>query len=153
VPTVARAVLDDMVSTATERGGFDHADKLWADWQKLGGETKRTLFPRAGQVAALDDFFLLAKKLKENPNPSGTAVTLNATQLLAGVPGYVLAKALYSPATVRRLTAGMRLAVSPSKAARVNGVAQIGQAVQGLGTMATTVAESPTNRQEARGRR
>jgi hypothetical protein len=103
-------------------------DRRLSDWQKLGPETKRILFPQEGQRQALGHFFLLAKKVAENPNPSGTTVTwfkggeLYAllTHPVAGVPtslgSAALAKLLYSPAGVRALTRGMMLSLSPSRA-------------------------------------
>ena len=98
MPQVARAWLDDALGTATQEGKFAHTDKLYADWQRLGDETKQTLFG-ARMTKDLDDFFLLAKKLGENPNPSGTANVLgfNATQALAYLPTKVMTKMLYSP--------------------------------------------------------
>jgi hypothetical protein len=76
VPKIGRAYLQDLLERATERGRFEHVDKLYADWQRLGDATKEILFPDAGHRQALDSFFLLAKRLGENPNPSGTAPTL-----------------------------------------------------------------------------
>jgi hypothetical protein len=87
VPVIGRAWLDQKLETATERGRFDHADKLYADWQRMGPQTKRLLFPDEGHRAALDQFFLLAKRLNENPNPSGTATTNNVFNWVSG-PGF-----------------------------------------------------------------
>jgi hypothetical protein len=67
MPNVARAYLEEVF----QRG----PDRRLSDWQKLGTETKRILFPQEGQRQALDHFFLLAKKVAENPNPSGTTLT------------------------------------------------------------------------------
>lgn len=117
---VARAYLDDLLNTATAEGGFRRTDKLWADWQKLGAETKKTLFPSTGQVPALDHFFLLAKRIGENPNPSGSGfhvaktgeIVLLLTHPTAGVPltlsGTVLSKMLHSPKVVTALTKGIQ---------------------------------------------
>lgn len=146
LPNVARAYLEDAMDLATEKGGFDHADKLFADWQKLGGQTKQMLFPKAGQVQALDDFFLLAKKLKENPNPSGTARVINATNVLASIPGYALAKMLYAPKAVRALTTGMRISVNAAPAARAAAMTQVVRAAQEAGIAlpaAATDQETP----------
>lgn len=116
MPEIARAKLEDLLGQATERGRFDHADKLYAEWQKLGGETKQILFPQPGQRAALDHFFLLAKRIAENPNSSGTAPTLVKTGEAVGLLTHPLAtlpptlsmgaisKLLYSPRGVRALT-------------------------------------------------
>lgn len=105
LPNLSRGVLEDMLQQATAEGGFTHADRLYANWQKLGGETKRMLFPKKGQIADLDQFFLLAKRIKENPNPSGTAQVMNATNLSLGIPSWALAKLLMTPQGVRALTA------------------------------------------------
>lgn len=121
---------------ATQEGGFAHADRLWSDWQKMGGETKQALFPAKGQVQALDDFFLLAKKLKENRNTSGTANvagSLNLAQVGLYLPAKVLALMLTTPAGVRALTTGLKLSVSTTPAARALGVAQIGRAAKAAG--------------------
>lgn len=113
LPRIGRAVLENMLDTATEAGKFDHAGKLYADWQKLGPQTKRMLF--AGQTQDIDRFFLLAKKLSENPNPSGTAQVLNATQLAAGIPSWALAKILYNPKAVPFLNRGLSLFNGPAR--------------------------------------
>lgn len=131
MPNVGRAVLEDMLDTATAEGGFGHADKLWADWQKLGPETKQVLFPKL--TDQLDSFFLLAKRLGENPNPSGTAQVLTATQLMVGVPGYALAKLLYSPKFVGALTRGARLPVNASAVAKTAALTEIVNAAKAAG--------------------
>lgn len=141
IQTIARAYLEHAMDTATEAGGFAHADKLFADWQKLGPRTKQVLFPQAGQIQALDDFFLLAKKLKENPNPSGTATTLNATQVLAGIPAWAIAKMLYKPSGVRALSTGLRLSVNASPAAKVAAMAQVVRAAQEAGIALPAAAQ------------
>lgn len=116
MPALGRAKLEEWLDMATERGRFDHADKLYAEWNKLGPETKRILFGKADTIANLDRFFLLAKRIGENPNPSGTAPTLLKTGELTGalthpfvsIPASLTlgatAKLLYSPKGVRALT-------------------------------------------------
>lgn len=124
MPAVGRAKLESWLDLASERGRFDHADRLYAEWNKLGPETKRVLFGKADAVEALDRFFLLAKRIGENPNPSGTAGTLMKTAevsapvsaLFSGHPLAAvgaamgsaalggLAKLLYSPRGVKALT-------------------------------------------------
>jgi hypothetical protein len=116
IPVVARAFLEELMNKATAEGGFRHTDRLYADWQKLGDQTKGVLFP--GQVENLDRFFALAKKLGENPNPSGTGGQLSLFNAWAAIPAYTLAKILYSPGGVRRLTNGVRL---PRGAGRATG--------------------------------
>lgn len=129
LPAVGRAKLEEWLDAASERGRFDHADRLYAEWNKLGPETKRLLFGKADAVQALDRFFLLAKRIGENPNPSGTAPTLLKTgeitavssALFSGHPGAALAslgtsatlggiaKLLYSPKGVKALTRVLEL--------------------------------------------
>lgn len=121
---IGRAKLEEWLDSASERGRFDHADRLYAEWNKMGPETKRVLFGKADTVQALDRFFLLAKRIAENPNPSGTAPTLLKTAevtapvsalfsghplaALGAVGGSVtlggVAKLLYSPGGVKALT-------------------------------------------------
>ncbi len=108
VKNVARAYLDGMMETATAEGGFAHADKLWADWRRMGTETKAVLFPDAQHRADLDNFFLLAKKIAANPNPSGTARALAVLNLGSSVVTYPLARILYSPAALHTLMGAAR---------------------------------------------
>jgi hypothetical protein len=128
IPQVARAWLDEQLTKATEAGKFEHADRIYADWQKLGPETKRKLFGE--RTPDLDAFFLLAKKLNENPNPSGTAnvLAVNATQVLSYLPAKAITKMLYSPRGARLLTQGLRLSLRP--ATRAAGMAAIQEAAR-----------------------
>jgi hypothetical protein len=103
LPKVARAYLEDALDSATERGRFDHADRLYSNWQKLGPETKAILFG-ADLTKELDSFFLLAKRVAENPNPSGTAHTLTALNFGSQPVMWGLSKLLYTPRGVRVLT-------------------------------------------------
>jgi hypothetical protein len=139
VPDVARALLEDLLEKPTSEGGFKFADKAQADWQRIGPQTRSLLF-KPDQIKALDDFFLLAKKIGENPNPSGTAQVLNATNLFAGIPMYALAKVLYSPKAVRMLTTGVRMSVNGSPAARTAAAAQIANALREAGVTVSATA-------------
>lgn len=142
IPVVARAYLEQMLELATAEGGFAHADRLFADWQKLGPQTKATLFSPQ-HVSDLDNFFLLAKKIGENPNPSGTAVTVDALkpmQLLGYLPTKALAKVLYTPAGVKLLTNAVRLSVNTAPAARAFAVSQLGRAAAAAGVPLETPA-------------
>lgn len=114
IPNITRAYLEDAMEKATAEGRFQHTDRLWSDWQKLGPETKAILFKGdRGLVKDLDNFFLLAKKAGENPNPSGTAQVLTALNVGTYPVSYVLAKMLYSPSGVRALTKGLSVSLSP----------------------------------------
>ena len=121
LPKVGRAYLEDLLSTATAEGSFSRAQGLQAKWQNLGPQTKALLYPDARLRQSLDSFFLLAKKIGENPNPSGSAyvAALGAQGSLlvmnpaTGVPlvlgAAVLSKMLHSPTTVRLLTRGLQM--------------------------------------------
>jgi hypothetical protein len=123
VAIAGRAYLEDLLKTATEEGGFKRFDKLWADWRNLGPETKKLLYKNPVLRENIDKFFLAAKKIGENPNPSGTATTLismltgGGGAWLAG-PGATagtiltagaIAKLLYSPRGAKLLTQGLTL--------------------------------------------
>jgi hypothetical protein len=108
-PAIGRAVLDGLIDSPTM--GPDAAFKAW---QRVGPETKRLLYA-PDHVKALDDFFLLRKKIAENPNPSGSGLTvLKGGELYMRDPGLtvglpVLSALLHSPAGVALLTRGFRL--------------------------------------------
>lgn len=129
LPLIGRAYLEDLMDTATERGGFQHADKLYADWQKLGPETKKLLFRNTRLISDLDNFFLLAKKIVETPNPSGTAYALNVVKAVAAIPNYAIAKALYSPRVVQLLTKGMKMSISGAAPVRASAAGVIARAL------------------------
>lgn len=131
VGEMGRAYLDDLFAQAEKAGGFNKTDKLFAEWSKLGPATKRELFADAlkknpDYLSNLDRFFLAAKKLSENPNPSGSgAMAANVAKaafsggaavynpkllILAGMyeaGGAATAAALRSPRIARLLTRGL----------------------------------------------
>jgi hypothetical protein len=150
VQNVGRAVLEEILDRPTSEGGFKFADKALADWQKLGPETKKILFPKDGHAKALDQFFLLAKRIGENPNPSGTAQTLNATNVIAGVPMYVISKMLYTPKGVRALTGAIELGVSPRAGARAAAMTRLTQAANEAGVSLPGKAADATSPEESR---
>lgn len=138
LPQIGRAKLDQLLTLATERGRFQHTDKLYAEWQKMGPERKALLFGGADQVEALDQFFLLAKRIGENPNTSGTAHTLRALNLVGQPITYLVSKLLYTPTGVRALTkfldADLRVASGTAKgAAREAAWAGVAAAAQRAG--------------------
>jgi hypothetical protein len=120
---MARAYLDDLLSTATAEGGFDKAASLQSKWANLGPQTKALLF-RPQHIKDLDNFFLVAKKMAENPNPSGTAYVtglgaqgallvtnpLTGAAVTLGLGG--LSKLLHSTAGVRAITRGLSIPVA-----------------------------------------
>lgn len=135
LPNVGRALLEDMLQIATQEGGFGHGQKLWADWNKIGAETKARLFKKPGQIQALDDFFMLSKKIDENPNPSGTGTMpkLSFAELFAAVPAWAAAKMMLNPASVKALTTARIAYRSPSRAAQSLVAAQLSKAAQSAG--------------------
>ena len=129
MPAVGRAWLDDALTKATAEGGFNHADALYSNWQRLGSETKRLLFPTT--AADLDQFFMAAKMAARQANPSRTALVgsigaqgaLIYTNPATGIPFMVavnsLSSLLRSPMAVRALTQGLRLPLSAKVPATV----------------------------------
>lgn len=124
---VGRAYIEGLLDTATREGGFDKAQTVNNHWRELGPETKKILFKNPQLIESLDNFFLLAKKASENPNPSGTAyvgaigaqgylftdpVTGVATQIGAAA----LSKFLHSPRGIAILTEGLRVPLGGSRA-------------------------------------
>jgi hypothetical protein len=119
---VGRAYLDSLLNMAQAEGGFQRAAKLQAEWRKLGPETKRLLFKDPAYIQDLDDFFLLAKRIGDNPNPSGSGYMGGLigraylgfdpiSQVGYELTGAALTTALHSPAVVKLLTKGMKLPV------------------------------------------
>lgn len=128
MPKLGRAFVDDLVNQATAEGDFNKQASIWSKWQSLGPETKKLIFSDPKLVSNLDNFFLLAKKMGQNPNPSGTGHVLSmATQggLLVmephiGVPieigASALSKMLHNPTAVRALTEGIRVPIGSAGA-------------------------------------
>lgn len=147
LPNVARAVLDDIFAKPMDEGGFSHGQKALADWQRLGSDTKKLLFPKPGQAQALDSFFLLAKKLSESPNPSGTSLVANSTgqtvlaltNPMTGVPivigSAVLSKMLHNPAAVQFLTRGLRASIDTKPGAQILAAAHVARAAKEAGVV------------------
>ena len=161
VPLVGRAVLEDMLKRATAEGGFMHTDRLFADWGRLGNNTKALLFPDASLRSSLDNFFLLAKKIGENPNPSGSALSMMKGGELAaivydpwvGLPTSLglgtLSKMLHSPAVVRALTQGLRLRLDNAPAAAQVTVANnVIQAARKVGVQLTPAVASERQQEQ-----
>jgi hypothetical protein len=129
IPKIGRAWMDDRITKATQEGGFEHMKRLAADWFGMGPETKRILYgPEL--TADYNHFFVLAKKLGEQSNPSGTAHNLAAagqmaalvnpaTMLLAlksEIGAYALSRLFHSPAGVRMLTRQLSLSLGGASA-------------------------------------
>lgn len=119
MPRIGRAYLEGLMDMATAEGGFGRESKLWAEWAKLGDETKKAIYPDAELRTNLDRFFLVGKKMAENPNPSGSALVAQVPGQVAltfvnpaasgatVLTGAVLSKALNSPTVAKLLTQAM----------------------------------------------
>lgn len=160
LPKIGRAFLDGLLQKATAEGGFSRADGVFRDWSNMGRETKVALFRDQRLVQDLDQFFLLAKKASENPNPSGTAFTLSvgaqgtalvsnpALGLSIQVGGASLAKLLHNQRFVRAVVNGMRMPVGNRAAA----TAAVNVAVKAAGDLQlraapAMAAEAPSGAQ------
>ena len=129
MPKLGRAYIENLMTKATSEGGFGHGQAIWSQWQNLGPQTKQVLFGNAGQIKELDNFFNLARKMAENPNPSGTAYVASIgaqgallfTHPTLGIPmqigGAALSKLLRSPSAIKTITDGMRVPVTGGAAA------------------------------------
>jgi len=127
---IGRAYLENLLTRATAEGDFGRTQGIWSSWQNLGKQTKRIIYKDPRLIEDLDNFFLLAKKIAENPNPSGTAytaavtaagtmaITNPVTMAVTQISGGVLAKMLHSPKAVRALMNGMKIQVSSKLAAK-----------------------------------
>lgn len=147
VPNVARGLLEDILERPTAEGGFQGAAKAKADWSRVGAATKRILYPKPGQVEAIDNFFNLAAKIAESPNPSKSGLLANAvTQSglvvlhpATGIPVVLgtgaLATILHSPKAVQFLTTGLRMSINAKPAAQAAAAAQLGRAAQEAGVL------------------
>lgn len=74
MPNIGRAYIEGLLDSATAKGGFDNPGTILNQWNRLGPSTKKLLFKGAPTFPQrFDNFLLLAKKIAETPNPSGTA--------------------------------------------------------------------------------
>lgn len=154
MPLIGRAYLEDLLDIATNEGGFAKGGTIASRWGQLGPQTKRTLFGTS-LASDLDKFFLLAKRLGENPNPSGTAhvASIGAqgallwTEPVSGVAlqltGYGLSRLMHSPRGVRALIRGLSIPES-NRAAAIAATVELTNAARDAGVpmKALGVAES-----------
>jgi len=117
---LGRGFLQDLLTEATEGGGFKHAARVANRWESVGPQTKALLYAPQ-HVEALDNFFRLSRRLAEHPNPSGTAVMGIAAGSVpwalrhpeSGVPALIvsggLAGLMNTPGGVRLLTQGLTI--------------------------------------------
>lgn len=144
MPAVGRAYLDGLMDTAFGDAGTGKPGTALTKWNNLGDSTKQILFPDPRLRADLDNFFTLAKRAGENPNPSGTAPTLALAAdggLLVKAPGLAVpyfiarpfvAKMMMSPGGARLLANGLKIPVS-TPAASTLFANQIMRSAQALG--------------------
>lgn len=157
LPKIARAYLDELLSSATAEGGFNKARTLHTAWERLGPETKKLLFSDPAYIKDLDNFFLYAKKAAENPNPSGTAYVGGLLghiymfkEPLSGavyeIAGAGLSKLLHSPKTTRVLLNGLRMPMgnkTGATAAAANLMKVAGEAHVPMGLVADRAPGTP----------
>lgn len=104
---------------ARAEGEFNRQDFLWNRWLNLPEEARRTMFSPK-QVSDLNHFFLGAKNLFKNVNPSGTAQVSAIAHLLTFpahpievssslLGGAAIAKLLNSERGVKLLTEGLKV--------------------------------------------
>lgn len=164
MPMVGRAYLEKLLGTATAEGGFDKAGNVATQWQKLGPETKKILFKNPMVVQDLDNFFTLAKRAADNPNPSGSATLASVVgglgymfkDPITGVPmvlgAGVLSKLLHSPRAVEALTNGLKVSTANKAAATIaaNRILKVaGSAVQPLPSTPAAAAQANPSPQTA----
>lgn len=147
LPVIGRALLEDILDKPRSQGGFDFADRAWADWQKVGSDTRKLLFPKPGQSAAIDQFFLLAKRMGQSPNASKSGLIVNAggqtvlavTSPMTGVPlvlgSGALSKILHNPTAVQFLTRGMRISLDAKPGTQVLAASQVVRAAKEAGVV------------------
>jgi hypothetical protein len=109
-PALGRAWLEAAMDKATDSGRFDHADKLYSDWNGLGNETKKIMFRNPTLISDLDNFFQSAKDSARIEGPSGTARVAH----ISGTAGLVIAHPVAGTAYVVGMNALSRLLYNPS---------------------------------------
>lgn len=126
---VALDKITKIFEKAQAEGGFNREAGIWQDWQRSRSDVYKQVPPAL--ASDLDKFFLGAKKLAENPNPSGTTVvgisaasgglifTNPATGIAVTLGTGALSKLLHSRAGVRALTRGVKIPLGDKAAASV----------------------------------
>ena len=159
MPALGRAWLDGAMDKATEEGGINHANKLFADWQNLGDQTKQVIFKNPAMISDLNHFFQSMKDSSRVENPSGTARVAHFTGTAGfvfanpavGVPYVVgmnaISRLLYSPRFVRAAIGAMKATEgSPGAAAAASNLAAAaGSAAKPLSSVPATTDGLSTN--------
>lgn len=136
--TVGRAFVEQLFDKTTEDGGISKTQGVLSKWRSLGPETKKILFPDPVLRDRLNNFLVLANKVAENPNPSGSAVVgqlIPGAGLMVANPaaggawllgGAATAKLLYSPNGIKLLKTALTLPKrTPMGAATAGKILQI----------------------------
>lgn len=135
---LGRAWFEDGLVRATAEGEYAHAQRMNAEWQKLGPKTKEILFPDPAVRTRIDQFLHMADQWSRNPNPSGTGSMNAVFQMMnrtmkalgpttaggaafagGGVPALLWSQAglsgvnmaIYNPTVVRALAQGFTMPV------------------------------------------
>jgi len=165
--TVGRTFLGELMDKATRDGGWARSAGVKADWERLGPETKNTLFgPKVTE--SLDDFFRAAKMLnvpEGSPTAGrlaailsygdiGTAIAEFATGIFTGHPlagaavgGATLLKTRVQPAILAKLSfkpTGAQLL--KQSLTLPTGSQQWANTMRALSTMAAAERESSLNK-------
>lgn len=110
MPALGRAWLEAAIDKATEGGKFEHADKLYSDFQNLGDRTKALLWRDPNLRSDLGNFFQSAKDSARIEGPSGTARVAH----ISGTAGLVLSHPIAGSVYVIGMNALSRLLYNPS---------------------------------------
>jgi hypothetical protein len=140
IPVIGRGLLEEMFDRAFhEPGIFDHAAALYGEWEKLGPETKKLLYPTTAKDIGL--FFRTASEVAKVANPSqsgylvgleyklgkvGTLMLYNPLGAMIEIPlaeatQAAVARWLWTPGAAKLLTLGMT--TPAAKSARAIAVA------------------------------
>ncbi len=126
LPALAQAVTQGLLDKVTAEAGMGKPTTALTEWNKVGPQTKSILFQQPAKIQNLTDFFTLAKKLSENPNPSGSGTMLAMvkgaglviTSPVTGIPILLgakpLARMLFTPTGSRNLIAGLKMPAGSS---------------------------------------
>jgi hypothetical protein len=148
ITQLGRAWFEDRFTNATTHGGMEHTARMLSDWDKLGKETKKILFPDPQVLQRVNDIMVILGEWGKSPNPSGTgginalmqaahvggkafvAAPISGASAASGIPALIALQAfgsaynvaLHSPAAVRALAQGITTPVrGPVRGATIAG--------------------------------
>jgi hypothetical protein len=131
---------------AQNEGGFHREAGIWADWGRLKPNEKVTMFRDPKLINNIDQFMLGAKRLAENPNPSGSGVLAwiagqgamvyehPVTGVKYIIGGAALSKLMHSTTAVRALTDGMRISTAGAAVPAARAAAVADRILKSIGT-------------------